>query len=519
MKEKFTRTSTYASGGITPDEKIAMDAHAKMWSSRIMRTDPIEKDKIVPVIEGLYEAAGLKKPRVVYAPSPFVMAMVGGFAAGIWHIRKTHDLTANVAADATGAATDYATRVATRDATGAATRVATDYATRDATDYATRDATRAAITDAVDYATRDATDAATRVATRDATWSATEVATLDATGAATDYATRVATEAATRDATWSATRVATRVATWAVTDDATKAATEAGTWAVTEDATGAATRIVTRDATWAATRDATRDATGAAIRVATRDATEAATWAATRDATKTTDDVTKFLLECASNSMGMAQGGNHWSQYDAYLTASRDILGLRLPQHEKYHWWEQAAIHGSWRIMHDEFCIVSDFPELIKTDEQNRPHCETGPSHRWRDGWSIYHWHGVHVPSHWIEDRENLDPAEVLKVENVEQRAAGASIIGWARMSKKLDRKIIDGDPETDIGALVELTLPGLPEPGRFLMAQCPRNGTICEGVPRQSDIDGLPIDTAIAAQAWRDGLAQSEYSHAIFRT
>jgi len=86
-------------------------------------------------------------------------------------------------------------------------------------------------------------------------------------------------------------------------------------------------------------------------------------------------------------------------------------------------------------------------------------------------------------------------------------------------MADKLNRKIIDGDPSSDIGALVELTLPGLPEPGRFLQAMCPRNGIICEGVPRESDIDGLPINTAIAAQAWRDGLPAAEYDHPSIRT
>lgn len=208
-----------------------------------------------------------------------------------------------------------------------------------------------------------------------------------------------------------------------------------------------------------------------------------------------------------------------WASYDCYLTAYRDILGLELSEYENYAHWEQASIHGGFRVMHEEFCMVCDFPEIILKDDQNRPHCETGPSHRWRDGWSLYHWHGVQVPSHWIERRDLLDPAEVLKSSNVEQRAAGAAIIGWPRMATRLKRKIIDGDPDTDIGALIELTLPGLSEPGRFLQAVCPRNGTIVEGIPRVSDIDNLPIDTAIAAQAWRIGDTQSEYVHPEIRT
>ena len=181
--------------------------------------------------------------------------------------------------------------------------------------------------------------------------------------------------------------------------------------------------------------------------------------------------------------------------------------------------WEQAAIHGGFRVMHEEFCLVSDFPEIIQKDDQNRPHCENGPSHRWRDGWELYHWHGVRVPNHWIPNRATLDPTEVLRSANVEQRAAGAAIIGWPRMVKALKRKIIDGDPDSDMGALIELTLPGLREPGRFLQAVCPRNGIIVEGVPRVSDVDNLPIDTVIAAQAWRVGDPQSEYEHPPHRS
>ncbi len=208
-----------------------------------------------------------------------------------------------------------------------------------------------------------------------------------------------------------------------------------------------------------------------------------------------------------------------WAGYDAYLTSCRDILDLELTSHAAYSHWEQASIHGGFRVMHEEFCMVSDFPEILLKDDENRPHCETGPSHRWRDGWALYHRHGTKVPAHWIEERATLDPVEVMKESNVELRAAGAAIIGWPRMIKHLKRKVIDGDPDTDVGALIELTLPGLDEPGRFLQAVCPRNGTIVEGVPRVSDIDNLPIDTVIAAQAWRDGLPASEYQHPLMRT
>ena len=80
---KIIRTPTRAEGGITPEEKLAMDAIAQKWIGVAMRTDPIEQEKIIPAIHRLYEAAGLKKPRVVIVPSPLVMAFAYGAAAWI----------------------------------------------------------------------------------------------------------------------------------------------------------------------------------------------------------------------------------------------------------------------------------------------------------------------------------------------------------------------------------------------------------------------------------------------------
>ena len=373
MMAKIIRTPTKAHGGITLDEKRRMDDHVKLWTARAFRTDPIEPEKIVPAIEGLYAIAGLKTPRVVIVPSPIVMAFAYGAASAILHTRN-----------ATDAATD--------NATYNATRVATDNATYNATDAATH----------------NAMDVATYNATRNATYSAAEVCKLLAGS---------------------------------------------------------------------------------------------------------------FGLECATRWSSNYQGGNTWASYDCYLTAARDILGLQLPSHAAYAHWEQAAIHGGFRVMHEGFCMVSDFPEFIRIDDMNRPHCETGPSHRWRDGWSLYHWHGVSVPAHWIEQRATLDPNEVIKVENVEQRAVGAEIVGWPRMLDVLKVRVIHDSGNDDMGQLIELTLPGLREPGRFLKAKCPRNGIVVEGVPYISDIDGLPIDTALAAQAWRIGDPQSEYTHPPQRT
>jgi hypothetical protein len=194
-----------------------------------------------------------------------------------------------------------------------------------------------------------------------------------------------------------------------------------------------------------------------------------------------------------------------WAGYDCYLTACRDILGLELREHAGYTHWEQAAIHGGFRVMHEEFCMVSDFPEVILNDEENRPHCETRPSHRWRDGWSLYHWHGVRIPSEWIEDRASLTPAIALGQSNMELRRAACEILGWANILRELDAATIDSDDDPQIGDLVEVKLPDLSAKAKFLRVKC--------GTGREFAIVIPPhINKALDAQAWIVGLEPSEF-------
>ena len=204
-------------------------------------------------------------------------------------------------------------------------------------------------------------------------------------------------------------------------------------------------------------------------------------------------------LNEAKNWSSVYQGGAYWAQYDSYLTAMRDILGLRLPEHANYKFWEEAAIHGTFRVMHQKFCIVSDFPELLKIDEQNRAHGQDGPSHRWRDGWSLYHWHGVAVPEHWIMNKNSLSAKEAITWENIEQRRAACEILGWAKILRELDAKVINEDGDPEIGTLVEVDLPDIGKE-KFLRVLC--------GTKREFALPVPPnMKTALQANAWTFGM------------
>ena len=144
----------------------------------------------------------------------------------------------------------------------------------------------------------------------------------------------------------------------------------------------------------------------------------------------------RFMLACAERWWMLYQGGNMWSAWDCYISAFRDVLGLVLPEHEKYRAWEACAIEGGFRVLHPEFCIVSDRPEVLTVDDRNRPHNSAGPSHCWRDGWSLYHWHGVRIPDekrHVIEAPHTITAAEIEAEGNAELRRVMIERYGAAR--------------------------------------------------------------------------------------
>jgi hypothetical protein len=432
---------------LTDEHRAMLKPWAEKWIANAMSTKPMDdtdREVMRVAVRGLYRAANLEPPpdhRIVFVPSPFVLRFAGGFAAAIWWMRK-HGRAATDAATraATDAATYAATDAATRAATYAATYAATDAATRAATAAATAAATDDATYAATDDATRAATDAATAAATDAATYAATDDATYAATRDATYAATRDATYAATRDATYAATRAATAAATDAATDDATRAATDAATAA----ATAAATDAATDDATYAATRDATYAATDDATYTATR---EAAWYRFPCDVRRVAAETGAGVLglKCAQRAYAMWQGGNQWSAWDSFLSFFRHVAKLDLPQYEAYQHWESAAIHGGPRIMHPDFCMISDRPSKLVVDAQNRPHCEDGPFCEWSDGSALYALNGARVPE-WLvmTPAEEIDPQAFARESNVEVRREIVRKIGVERLCEKLGSKVLD---------------------------------------------------------------------------
>ena len=135
-----------------------------------------------------------------------------------------------------------------------------------------------------------------------------------------------------------------------------------------------------------------------------------------------------------------------WAGFLSYAEGMRDVIGLKgLDCWDKYDAWERAAKYGGFRVLHEKFCLVSEFPEVLKVDTNRRPHCETGPSHRWKDGFEIYHLNGILVPK-WLvmTDAGKIDPKLALTEKNVDVQREIIRKVGAERMLKACNAKTLD---------------------------------------------------------------------------
>lgn len=126
------------------------------------------------------------------------------------------------------------------------------------------------------------------------------------------------------------------------------------------------------------------------------------------------------------------QGGNFWPALPAFYAACRDVLNLKLPCFDKYGPWEACAKLGGYRWMHENFCIVCDYPDLLKVDDQFRPHNTEGPSHSWADGWKLWHIDGRAVTEQIVMDPKSLTVEQINREEDNDVRAIMLERKGWA---------------------------------------------------------------------------------------
>ena len=198
-----------------------------------------------------------------------------------------------------------------------------------------------------------------------------------------------------------------------------------------------------------------------------------------------------------------------WGSHDGFWIAFHKFcehIGVRFSDESlrKLNIMNDICRHVEWWWPYKNICIASRRPLMIRWDEERRLHCENGPAVRYADGYSIYSWHGVNVPSDWIEKPNKINPAAILRWDNIEQRRAGCEILGWDCIVSYLEGEVIDADENEEIGVLIEINIPEIGAE-RFLRVKC--------GTGRYFSIPMPPhIKTALEGNMWSYGLSPEDY-------
>lgn len=107
-----------------------------------------------------------------------------------------------------------------------------------------------------------------------------------------------------------------------------------------------------------------------------------------------------------------------WPGSLSFLSFFRDVAKID-HKWETYEPWETLGLLSGFRVVHEEFCMISEKPVKLEVDEMFQPHCDDGPYVAWRDGTALFATHGVFHPA-WI----TLHP-ERITLEKIEAEESG----------------------------------------------------------------------------------------------
>ena len=197
------------------------------------------------------------------------------------------------------------------------------------------------------------------------------------------------------------------------------------------------------------------------------------------------------------NNYGIA---SLWCTLSAFSSFFRDVCQLTFPEeiHKRLEINEALVSSVGWTWWHENIFVSSDRPRIIKRDDQGHLHCENGPSIEYRDGWALYHWHGVSIPKEWVSGQKPT-AQDAISWPQIEQRRAACEIAGWGNILEELDASIIDVDDDPEVGILLECSLPDAGKQ-RFLKVVCGTGRMFVLPVPPS-------CETALEGNLWTYGI------------
>jgi hypothetical protein len=156
-------------------------------------------------------------------------------------------------------------------------------------------------------------------------------------------------------------------------------------------------------------------------------------------------------------------GGQFWVSWQGFCAFLREACDLEFDSdiwgREKA--YADAQTSAGWWWPHKDFVMVCNRPEFIRRDEQGRLHSDRSMSIRFRDGWGLWHWHGVEVTEQIILKPYELKAKQALAEQNAEVRRVMVERIGMERFLSEAGASEIH---RHERGELFSIDLPDDPE-------------------------------------------------------
>jgi hypothetical protein len=148
-----------------------------------------------------------------------------------------------------------------------------------------------------------------------------------------------------------------------------------------------------------------------------------------------------------------------WGQQDSYWIAFYQFcneigVSYNPSEIEKLNIWSEIAQSCMWWWPYEKLCIVCERPLEIHKDSLGRLHSDSRMAVSFRDGYGLYMWHGVNVPSWIIETPEKITPELIQSEKNSEIRRVMLQRFGFEKMLSSVGAKLINKHPNDLIGEL-----------------------------------------------------------------
>lgn len=143
--------------------------------------------------------------------------------------------------------------------------------------------------------------------------------------------------------------------------------------------------------------------------------------------------------------------GQHDGDALSRADALRNLYDLKEETEEAVPYME-AAPHLHWVLPFENVCLVSDFPEFVKLDDEGNLHADDGPAMRYRDGMELHYLWGVEVPE-WVANTspDDMDVSRILEIEDVDVRTVALQKCGVHRAKDALKVEVLDTDGDYEL--------------------------------------------------------------------